>query len=403
MAIFFLQFPIYQIIYDHFYYMGYFRYNGINSGRMLFAMGTAYLFVILNRSVRNEFLNITYTISLTLFFFGELCLYVCDYKVDMTMIIILSCFLLFIKVIDHVRLDIGYVRTSRDMIKILLIITVIIFIPYLQYYRYINLQNLLFIDVYETRSIFNNLKMPAVLSYLYGPLARVIIPILIVEYYKRGKKVIVAMLSLMLAYLFLCGALKSIFIGLLAIFFFYSGDYRQKKNRYICMILLLEIAGLLSANFIGNFFIINILRRVYFIAARFNNYYVEYFRGNWTYYLHSGFAFFSDNNWMNGLDISHYAGKYIMGTGTNANTGIFVEGYYSFGLAGAVIYLIVPILILLFLKELNYRPEFYGIVFLYLYYFNTSILSTMLLTHGLFIFLIVAFVYLRRKTSGNTG
>ena len=106
---------------------------------------------------------------------------------------------------------------------------------------------------------------------------------------------------------------------------------------------------------------------------------------------------------MNGLDISHYAGKYIMGTGTNANTGIFVEGYYSFGLAGAVIYLIVPILILLFLKELNYRPEFYGIVFLYLYYFNTSILSTMLLTHGLFIFLFVAFVYLRRKTSGNTG
>lgn len=398
-AVYFMLYPLYYEIAIRYAYMGYLQNDGIQPVRFIGMFLVAFFFICYGNVLKNHFLKSAYDIFLVLFLFNELCLYTCMIDADLTMIIIISTFLLLFKILDKVDITLPYVKTSLKSWFILFLLSIILFLPFLRYLDIVNIRNLFLEDVYETRALFNAISMPRIMGYIMEPLSRVIFPVLIIKFLKEKKKIYAIICGIMIIFLFLCGALKSIFFGLIAVILFYGGSMLSKGKRFNIGVLGAEFVAFVMAIIFNNNTLISILRRIFFVPARFNKYYIDYFRGNYTYYMHSGFSPFS-SSFLGGSEISKYVGKFVIKNGTNANTGIFVEGYYSFGLIGAVLYLIVPLFILLYLKSLNYKPDYFGIVFVYIYYFNTSILSTLLMSHGLAVFLIVALVFLRENEFG---
>lgn len=396
-GIFILFIAMYIQVVRLFSYSTYYKYTGIDAFRLLGGTAWILFLIIYKESIYNNFIKSVYIIGLILYVYGEVCIYICDSNVDLTMIIILSAFLLAFRIIDRISFKMPPVLFNmKKMINIFFVVTLVLFLPFLRYLNFINLKNLMLQEIYETRSLFESINLPAFLSYMSGPLSRVLLPVLIIASIENKRKILLVISSAMLIYLFLCGGVKSIFLGLICTIFFYKGDYSAKTRRFLYAVFAVSLLSLILLFLFDYRFVIDYLRRIFFIPPRFNLYYINYFRGNWTYYLHSGFAVNKDPRLME-MDISHFVGKYVMGTGTNANTGIFVEGYYSFGLLGAILYLIIPLGILLFLKSLNYDKKYFGLVFVYLYVWNTSIFSTMLLTHGLLFFLMLSVLFLREK------
>lgn len=291
-------------------------------------------------------------------------------------------------------------KVNDKVLLLLLVVCVLLFLPFLSYAPNINIRNLLLLDIYDTRTEFAGLG-GRIAGYIKEPLARVLLPMLLILSLKNKKKSYVILSSLMILYIFLCGGLKSILFGFACIIFFYVGSYEQKIKNFVYMIFLGEVIGIIFFGIFKFDTIISLYRRLFILPPRLNQFYVEFFKNDLTFYRHSGFSWVDDPRFY-GMDISHFAGKYILGTGTNANTGIFVEGYYSFGLVGALLYLAVPLSIIAYLKSLNFNNKYYGIFFVYIYYFNTSIFSTLLLTHGLLLFLIVFTVFLRNTETGKS-
>lgn len=396
-GIFLLFIPMYIQVVRLFSYSEYYKYTGIDAFRFLGGTAWILFLIIYKEGIYNKFLKSVYVISLILYMYGEVCIYICDLDVDLTMIVIISAFLLAFRIIDRINFEMPpALFDMKKMVNIFFLITLVLFLPFLRYLTFINLKNLMLQGIYETRNLFENINSPAFLSYMSGSLSRVLLPILIIVCIENKRKILLVISGAMLIYLFLCGGVKSIFLGLLCTVFFYKGDYSAKTRRFLYAIFAASLLSLILLFLFDYRFIIDYLRRIFFIPPRFNLYYINYFRGNWTYYLHSGFAVNKDPRLL-GMDISHFVGRYVMGTGTNANTGIFVEGYYSFGLLGAILYLIIPLGILFFLKSLNYDKKYFGLVFVYLYVQNTAIFSTMLLSHGLMLFLILSFLFLRER------
>ena len=73
----------------------------------------------------------------------------------------------------------------------------------------------------------------------------------------------------------------------------------------------------------------------------------------------------------------------------NANNGLISDGYMNLGVVGILLNLILFSCIMTFIKSLNISMKFYGIVFLFIFSVLSSPLSTIMVTHGGFILLII--------------
>lgn len=404
MGFFWLLILVYQYSADQFEYLGYYGDYSFSFFRFVIASLIAIFFTCYAFSLHNNFLRLTYIACLILLYYGELCSLVCTKDFNRTMIYIISLFLLLFKLIDRVKpgrkvVNKNTFRINNNTLFLLFIICLILFIPFLSFIDKINIKNLFLEDIYDSRSIFGNIG-GTVVGYIKEPLARVLLPLVLIISIDRKKVFYIICSSLMILYIFLCGGLKSILFGFLCIIFFYKGSYTKKLKNFVIVLFLAELLGIILYFAFQIDTIISIYRRLFVLPPRLNQYYVEFFNNDWTYYRHSGLSWIADPR-LKGMDISHFVGEYVVKTGTNANTGIFVEGYYSFGLIGGFLYLIIPLAIISYLKNLNFNNKFYGIFFVYIYYFNTSIFSTLILTHGLLLFLIVFSVFVRNTETNK--
>lgn len=400
--LFFSLFPIYIYSSKVFWYIGYYQYTGISSIR--FFMGTllVFFFSYYGRKIDSGFIKLTYYICLIFLLYGEIISFVCDNSVNLTMIIIISVFLLLLPLTGKINADFKLVSELNDdtRAKLILLVSLVLFLPFLKHISQINLNNLMLKDIYETRTLFKNTSIgSSIIGYIKEPLARVLLPILLVIGIEEKKRYYIVLSSAMILYIFLCGGLKSILFGLASTLIFYKGDYNIKLSSIIRVLTITGVIGLLLYYCLNYDLVISMFRRLFILPARLNKYYVDYFKDNWTYYRHSGLAFNQDPKYA--IGISNYVGDEVIGTGTNANTGIFVEGYYSFGLFGGLLYLFIPLFLIMVLNSIKFDGRFYGIFFVYLYYFNTAILSTLLLTHGLLFFIVMAFLSMRSNKRQN--
>ncbi|EZH65911.1 hypothetical protein DH09_13860 [Bacillaceae bacterium JMAK1] len=388
----------YYIISSEFYYMG-FEFEPdilyLLLGTILFV-----LLLIIGFAIKDSFIFSIYNILLIYWLAGEVIFFI--YNPDSYFILPLIIFFLLILLIgiSFVNVKLGPTKTFKNPNRKLSVLAVIMFVPFLiSYYRYIDLRNLLFVDVYETREVFRGVGN-VVTGYMNAPLSRVVLPVLIIINILKKNYKLTILFSLMILYIYLSGALKSVFLGLILLFFFYTGDLISKSLRFIKLVSFLTVGGSTLFFFTGNIFLLDAFtRRVFFTPAYLNNRYIEYFQDNFTYLAHSPFGFNLVVNRYSDLDLSlsRYFGEVVMATsGLNANVGVLTEGYLSFGIIGGLLTAFVIALIIYYFKFIDLDQRFFGIVFVFIYYFYTSFFSTLLLTHGLLFFMIISVFFLRK-------
>ena len=381
------------IISKYFNYLG-FNQNFFSLYKLVLATVFTLEFILLYVFLKKEFYKIVYTVFLVSIFYGQSIYYIFN-ESKFILLVYMGIPLIVIFIIE--KLDTA--RTNSDIklklsdkftlfIFILLVLTLIV--PYFKYYKLINWKNLLLQDVYETRFIFREYSS-GILGYLFSPISRVILPFLLVYSLENKKRMvtIVSTISIIMMYL-LNGALKSIIFGFLACIFFYKGDYAQKESRFLKTMVIGNLLCLLEVVINKTWLIADYMRRLFFVPARLFQVYYDYFNERHTYFLHSKLSKILGINAYEG-SLSLFVGEQVLDVkGLNANTGIFCEGFISFGTVGVIIAAMIFGLIILYLNRRKLSPSYFGIFFSFIYVINTSFLETLFITHGLLFYLIFA-------------
>lgn len=329
---------------------------------------------------------------------GEVVYYQYNPSTSMVQMISIYSSLLFLYLLSKKNIKLKKVKTLKNSDLLLGIITIIMIIPFIiLFYKDINLNNLLFIDVYKTRAIYRA-ESNIYTSYTMAILTRILLPTLIVKKMQKKQNIMLLVYAVIMLYLYLCGALKSVFIGLVAIILFYKGSYVDKTKLFLKGVSFLTWGGVLAYVVFDNIFLLDALgRRVFFTPPALGNIYYNFFKGNYTYLSHSPFGL-GLVNYPYELGITSYVGNVVMGTpGLNANIGLYTEGIFSFGLFGGIFFALIVSIIFSYFNMIEIDKRYFGLVFIYIYYVNTALLSTLLLTHGLFLFMMIAYFFLRTK------
>lgn len=394
----------YFILTPNFDYLGY-TLDEFEVIKLIIASIILLLIVVLYSKLNDVFYKIVFTSYWILFYSGQLIYYIFTEFFLMVNILTLLPFL-FLFLADRflngktIKVKKLAMRDRNTYIFIFAIATVSI-IPFLKYYNTINLKNLIFQDIYETRLLIRGIDR-GILGYIINPLARVVLPFLVIFTYNNKKKIsfFLSVLYIVLLYL-LNGSLKSLFIGLLAVLFFYKGDYREKEKRILDLINLSLVASFIEYAIFKKYLITDYLRRILYVPARLFQMYAEHFQNNYTFFSHTklyqtfGYSEYSGS-------FTRYAGEVLFNKpGANANVGIFVEGYVSLGSLGIIIMSILFIMFIVFIRRLNLAEQYYGILFVFLYVINTSFLESLLVTHGLLLYMFIAIFLIPSKSNGT--
>lgn len=395
---FLMMLVYYKYIGENFNYMAYLKFsNNYIVNKFLLGAVLVEILAGLILFLKDDFTTIIYLIYLYLNLipsvvfntFNEI-----SYYSILANVLLLLLLLLSDRV--YIKMRRGYLEDNKK-IKILASISSIVGIIYFfLYYKYFNFKNLFLQDIYITRALFRKLGN-AILGYLFGMTSRVFAPILLVLAirYKKIKYFILGMVVILILYL--SGALKSVFFGMILVLIFYKGNYAEKIKKINRGMFALTIFSIIENELFNKSLITNLIRRVFYVPTYLESKYYIYFKDNFTYGAHSFFKrFFHEVSYE--PSISRYFGEKVMGlSGFNANIGVMVDGYISFGNTGLLIYITIITLIFVYLKSLKIDFRYFGVIVLYVYYINTSILSTLLLTHALAIFLIVAYFLKNNK------
>lgn len=399
LVFFFLILSYVIIIAPKFDYMGFgmsFRFL-----RLLISLFFVLFFIYLGGFIKKGLLQAIWHIILIICLFPQLIFYSftsgnlspsIGYMVFLFILILLS------------RLNIKRLKSNVINIEkrpnqiIIFIFAILLFLPFLSYLPYINIQNLWFKDIYATRLQFRELESYSSLSYLLLPLSRVLLPAILIVGILQKRKFLILLVVILIAYLYLAsGASKSIYFGIFVALFFYPGnDYRSKLLIFVISLLLLMFLGLLEyAVFDYSVLQYSLIRRVFFVPPLMEDVYYLYFSNHEkTFYTHSILSFVEGSDF--GTSLPRFIGEEVMEReGLNANVGIVPDGYLSLGWMGVIINATLFAFTFYLLDRMNIKPIYFGIIFSYIFYFNSASLGTLFLTHGYAFLLIFAFFCLK--------
>ena len=254
----------------------------------------------------------------------------------------------------------------------------------------INYNNLLLIDVYESREDFYY-KSNSFLNYSLSLLSKIIAPIGLLFSLKSKNVLYSIFFTLIIFYLFLLTGNKLILFGYFVICFFYFVK-PEKSFLYLSIILIISMISFyfFNINEIGGL----LLRRVFFLPGLLDIYYFDYFDDKHLYYSHSFLSFFSDYPYSQ-LPKKIIAIEYFNNFEMNANNGIISDGFINLGIPGILFNIIIFSIIITFIKSLKVNMRYYGVVFLFIFSLISSPLSTVLVTHGGLILLLLLNYFLK--------
>ncbi len=366
--------------------------------RFVFSVVVVASLAVLTIAVRiKDFLYIVVILILIFFVFPSAILFANIQYLDIR--IFGSHVLLFMAtlVIGKIKIKISSKSISIKQSKKLLLYTILIgVIPFLVLYLpHINLKNLLLKEIYETREFMTFQVNNIYTNYTYSWFNKILIPILFVFglYFRNRSTVVVA--ALLLIFLFLCGAHKAVFVGLIMVLVLYKFDYRKKANYLIKLIIAVGLGSLvLSLVFNNDFAMVMTIRRAIFLPALLDVLYFDLFDGNHLYWSET----------FNGLFIEYpykYSHAYIVGEAYfndikwGANNGIISDGFMNFGMWGVHINIVIISIYFSVLNQLNISSKFFGVFFLLFFVIISSSLATVMLTHGGILLLLVSFIFLK--------
>ncbi len=277
-------------------------------------------------------------------------------------------------------------------------LTTIGIIPYLiAYGPYINLNNLLFKEIYETRALMGQVSSHY-FGYTYSIFTKIMIPLFIVFALelKRWYFVIIGVIYMLLFYLF--GAHKTIYIGIVLLLVFYKFSYLNIIKFILKYSNVLIILSAILAWFSIDDLWILLFRRVHFLPSLLDMQYLEFFNGMPLYWSDSFLSRFIDYP----FDLNHAKSigrVYYRNDGMNANNGLISDGYMNLGTLGVFINIFIVSFYFMVLNSLNIKSKYIGIYLLVIFSLISSSVFTVMLTHGALGLLIISIFLLNEKES----
>lgn len=240
-------------------------------------------------------------------------------------------------------------------------------------------------DVYDLREEARAFTVPTVLAYLHAATGN-IVPVLMVYYITRNKKLLVLALGFIgLLNFSIAGQKATLFKIAFCIFLLVFKNIDLKKA---IPFLLLILCGLV----IGTYFYFDdsslafmVIRRVFYVPNMIDTLYYDYINA------HSPLYFDSEASGQLAFDLSEI---YLNRFESRANNGLFSDAYTNLGIIGVVV---MPLLLSLFLKVFSDVTK--GINSAIVSFSAIIIASTLtsafltrsLLTHGLFLLCLLFF------------
>jgi len=139
-------------------------------------------------------------------------------------------------------------------------------------------------------------------------------------------------------------------------------------------------------------FLTTYIRRIFFVhPALFSKYYDYFSTYGFTYYKQTRLGSIGTERFY----LTSWAGQNIFGRESlNANIGIFAEGYVSNGFLGVIIASILFVFICIYVNKLNIGSKYLGLWIAMLYLINYSLFETLMITHGMLLFCVVAYFFI---------
>lgn len=316
-------------------------------------------------------------------------------------ILVSSLILLLLVFVSANKLNVKHVYVPENLKYYFLILIAILFIiPIAMDNGFaVNWKTLFLQEIYETRDVFSS-KLSALSSYTFGWEVKVVAPLLLV-FCLIKKEYFFAFLAFgFVVYSFLISGHKSVYLSTLVIlFFFYLGRNYELKIKYF---LFLIIVMLISVKIFDDLFIDGNLtqsifvRRLFFLPALLNTYYFDFFHNEPIYLSHSILSNYI--HYPYDLEPSYLiANEYFNKPDMSSNNGIIADGYMNFGVIGAIVYSFIFSIVILFFNSLDIDSRYFGLFFLLVRIFIGAALLTVILTHGLWILLLLALVFMRKR------
>lgn len=249
-------------------------------------------------------------------------------------------------------------------------------------------------NVYDFRTEAREFDISRMLNYLWAA-SRLVLPILVSFYLVKKDYVKSIIFMLLIIINFSIDGSKSTLFSLficLALFFFVKGNITRSYPFLIIIFLLFGVAEtfITETSFITNMFI----RRNFFVPSILDTKYYDLISSRgpvfWSYMV-------------DGKDIAFYIGDYYFGREEmRANNGMYSDAYQNIGLLGCIIYPFIYAIFFNIANELSKNAN-KGIVllvcFLCAYKMRGSTFTTVLLTHGILLtILVLALMPNLRKT-----
>lgn len=288
--------------------------------------------------------------------------------------------------------------SGKKAFLLLFIITVIGLLPYLRFLPYIDISNLVLENIYETRELIAK-HADIYFSYTYGWFNRFIIPSLLVfAIYFRNRKIII-LAFIILIYLYLLGAHKSVLYGTIFVILTHRLSYLRAISFIFKGVIVVIAVTYISSSFFNNdLFGIFTLRRAFFTPALLDFAYFDLFNNNSQYWSEGVLKGITNYSY----DEPHsfiIASKYFKLPNMSANNGIISDGFMNAGMIGVFVNIFIISVYFSILNKLNISSKFFGLfIFLFVSLISSS-LTTILLTHGALILLILAVLLLKNTES----
>jgi hypothetical protein len=308
-----------------------------------------------------------------------------------------NLFFLFIFFIGKIRLKFFFKKIEiKQSVKLLTFIVVVGIVPFIILYSpHLNLKNLLLSEIYVTRALMAENISNIYTDYTYSWFNKFIIPCLLVFalYLKNRTTIIICTFSLI--FLYLCGAHKAVFIGLIFTFLLYRYDYLKKINYLIKVVIVIALFSIVTSVFFNNDFLMNIsIRRAVLLPGLLDVLYFDFFENDYMYWSESLNGLFREYPF--DYEHSYIIGKrYFNDITWGANNGIVSDGFMNLGMIGVFINILFVSIYVSVLNQLDISPKFFGLFFLFIILVLSASLTTIMVTHGGVILMLLSFFVMK--------
>lgn len=252
-------------------------------------------------------------------------------------------------------------------------------------------------DVYDQRDRYNDTGN-ILTKYLYSTFANIFCPFLIFYGFQNKKKLLSFSAIIFCLYLGLISGLKTTFLNLLFVLFFFSIKTNSNKKMFVFLIAIVALLFIaIQLNVSAPVNVINdlLVRRTMFTNPIITNAFFEIFDEKTMYLQHSVFRSFSSYD---GIYPTYEVGYYLFGNkDINANTGFIADGFMNFGIVGIIVYPLLMSLIICYVKSLRIKKEYLGVYCIMVISSIEMEFTVMFLTHGLLFLLISSTYYFERE------